>query len=360
MEQEVRLCSAGGELGGLSGSPGRIARFNGSPRQATPKCTPISRENFADSPDYFTAGPDLARPRQVSETNPFQKDYAWGRSELIEYTNRDGDRLQGALFYPAGYQAGKQYPMLVYIYEKRSQEVHDYVVPTERREYNISVFTGRGYFVLRPDIVFRAREPGASALDCITSAVKKVLESGMIDPSRLGLVGHSWGGYETSFVSTRSDLFAAAVAGAPLTNFFSMYGSIFWNTGVPETEHFEVGQERMEVPFLGGCGPLSSVTPPFLESRTSRRPCSWPSATRTARWIGTRASRCTTRRAAPGSSSSLLVYPGENHHNRRKPNQIDYHRRVLEWFDHYLQGAEAPKWISEGVPYLEQQKEKKE
>ena len=211
-------------------------------------------ENFADSPDYFTAGPGLARPRQVSETNPFQKDYAWGESELIEYTNHDGDRLQGALFYPAGYQAGKQYPMLVYIYEKLSQEVHDYFVPTERREYNISVFTGRGYFVLRPDIVFRAREPGASALDCITSAVKKVLESGMIDPSRLGLVGHSWGGYETSFVSTRSDLFAAAVAGAPLTNFFSMYGSIFWNTGVPETEHFEVGQERMEVPFWEDVG----------------------------------------------------------------------------------------------------------
>ena len=316
-------------------------------------------ETFADSPDYFTAGPDLARPRQVSETNPFQKDYAWGESELIEYTNHDGDRLQGALFYPAGYQAGKQYPMLVYIYEKLSQEVHDYVVPTERREYNISVFTGRGYFVLRPDIVFRAREPGASALDCITSAVKKVLESGMIDPSRLGLIGHSWGGYETSFVSTRSDLFAAAVAGAPLNNFFSMYGSIFWNTGIPETEHFEVGQERMEVPFWEDVDAFIRNSPIFgIQNLKTPLLMAFGDKDGSVDWHQGIEMYNAARRA--GKQFVLLVYPGENHHNLRKPNQIDYHRRVLEWFDHYLQGAEAPKWITEGVPYLEQQKEKKE
>ena len=316
-------------------------------------------ENFADSPDYFTAGSDLARPRQVSETNPFQKDYAWGRSELIEYTNHEGDRLQGALFYPAGYQAGKQYPMLVYIYEKRSQDVHNYVVPTERDEYNISVFTGRGYFVLRPDIVFRARDPGTSALDCITSAVNKVLESGMVGSSRLGLIGHSWGGYETSFVSTRSDLFAAAVAGAPLTNFFSMYGSIFWNTGAPETEHFEVGQERMEVPFWEDVDAFIRNSPIFgIQNLKTPLLMSFGDKDGSVDWHQGIEMYNAARRV--GKQLVLLVYPGENHHNIRKPNQIDYHRRILEWFDHYLQGAEAPKWITEGVPYLEQQKEKKE
>ena len=69
---------------------------------------------------------------------------------------------------------------------------------------------------------------------------------------------------------------------------------------------------------------------------------------------------CAPRQRRAGKQFVLLVYPGENHHVRRKPNEIDYHRRILEWFDHYLRGAEAPKWITEGVPYLEQQKEKKD
>ena len=87
-----------------------------------------------------------------------------------------------------------------------------------------------------PDIVFRARDPGMSVLECVTAATKKVLESGMIDAKRVGLIGHSWGGFGTSFVLTQTDLFAAGVAGGPLTNLVSSYGEIYWNSGGPETE----------------------------------------------------------------------------------------------------------------------------
>jgi dipeptidyl aminopeptidase/acylaminoacyl peptidase len=47
----------------------------------------------------------------------------------------------------------------------------------------------------------------------------------------------------------------------------------------------------------------------------------------------------------------MLVYPGENHSLGRKPNQIDLHRRIMQWFNHYLQGAPAPAWITEGTPH---------
>ncbi len=181
----------------------------------------------------------------------------------------------------------------------------------------------------------------------------------MIDPSRLGLIGHSWGGYETSFVSTRSDLFAAAVAGAPLNNFFSMYGSIFWNTGIPETEHFEVGQERMEVPFWEDVDAFIRNSPIFgIQNLKTPLLMAFGDKDGSVDWHQGIEMYNAARRA--GKQFVLLVYPGENHHVLRKPNQIDYHRRILEWFDHYLRGAEAPKWITEGVPYLEQQKEKKE
>ena len=315
-------------------------------------------QDFDDSPDYFVGGPNLADRSQVTETNPFQADYHWGKSELIEYRNSQGDRLQGALFYPADYQPGRQYPMVVYVYEKRSQFVHRYAVPSERSTYNTSVFTTQGYFVLQPDVVFRFREPGASALDCITSGVERVLETGMIDRNRVGLVGHSWGGYETAFLVTQTDLSAAAVAGAPLTNFFSMYGSVFWNTGIPETGHFEVGQERMEVPFWEDVdayvrnSPLFSIqnmnTPLLMEFGDKDGSVDWHQGIEmynAARRLG--------------KEMVLLVYPGENHSVRKKENQIDYHHRILDWFGHKLQGEKPAKWITEGVGHLEREEELK-
>src|SRR5205823_3726187 len=129
-----------------------------------------------------------------------------------------------------------------------SQGFHQWVAPTERSTYNTSVFSQNGYFVLRPDIVFRFRDPGYSGLDCVTSAVKAALATGMIDPKRVGNMGHSWGGYQSAYYAVHGgDVFAASIAGAPLTDFISMYGYSSGNNGSPETGHFEVSQERMEV-----------------------------------------------------------------------------------------------------------------
>ena len=152
----------------------------------------FTEEDYDDSPDLFATGADLGSPRQVSQTNPFQKDYLWGRSELVNYTSADGKALQGVLIYPAGYQPGKTYPMIVYIYERLSDQLHSYTVPSERRPYNASVFSAEGYFVFMPDIVYRAQNPGLSAVDCVVPAVKTVLAGGKVDPKKVGIVGHSW------------------------------------------------------------------------------------------------------------------------------------------------------------------------
>jgi dipeptidyl aminopeptidase/acylaminoacyl peptidase len=305
-------------------------------------------EGFDDSPDWFVGGPRLADARQVTATNTFQRDYAWGRSELIDFRNDHGRDLQAALFYPADFEPGRQYPMIVYFYEITSNTLHNYTVPSERTAYNPTVFTQNGYFVLRPDIVYRDRDPGVSAVAALVPAVEKVLETGMVDRERVGIIGHSWGAYQTAFAVTQTDLFRAAVAGAPLTNLISMYLSIYWNTGGTDARIFEIDQGRMEVPFWVDLESYIRNSPVFhIESMNTPLLVAFGDKDGAVEFNQGIELYNAARRA--GKDMVLLVYEGENHSLSRRPNQLDYHRRINEWFGHYLKGEPAADWITQGV-----------
>jgi dipeptidyl aminopeptidase/acylaminoacyl peptidase len=314
-------------------------------------------QRYDDSPDIYVGGADLKKAKQVTATNPFQKDYAWGRSDLIEYTTDKGRRLQGALFYPAGYEKGRTYPMIVYNYELLSQNVHRYVAPSDRSYYNISVFTTQGYFVLEPDIVFRPRQPGWSVVECITAGVKKVIEMGIVDPKRIGIVGHSMGGFNTSFVATHTNgIFAAAVAGAPIADLVSYYGDHHWGSGIAETDHIETGQERMEVALYDDFQAYvdnsavykvhNMTTPLLLEHGDSDGIIAWYQSIMLYN-IARRAKK----------NVVMLGYIGEDHGLRKKENQRDYQKRILAWFGHYLKGEPAEDWITKGKSFLEREAE---
>ncbi len=314
--------------------------------------------DFDDSPDAFVGNLDHRKMRQVSKTNPFQSEFFWGHSELVDYTNDHGKALQGALFYPANYQPGKQYPMIVYIYETRSQTVHSYYTPSERSPYNTAVFSAEGYFVFQPDIVYRAQNPGLSAKECVIPAVKRVLQTGMVDPKRIGLVGHSWGGYQTAFLSTQTDLFAALVAGAPLTNMMSMSMSIYWNSGQTDAWIFHESQGRMDRPFWKDVDTYMANSAIFnIENLNKPLLVAFGDEDGAVDWQQGIEMYNAARLAQ--KPMVMLVYPGENHGLAKKPNQVDYHYRILEWFGHYLKGEEAPPWILEGQTYLDRQKEVK-
>jgi dipeptidyl aminopeptidase/acylaminoacyl peptidase len=312
-------------------------------------------QRFDDSPDVFVAGPDLSGGRQVTATNPFQDQYAWGRAEVVDFTSRTGVDLQATLLYPAGYEAGRRYPMIVYTYERLSDGLHRYIVPTERSYYNFQVWTQRGYFVLQPDIVYRPREPGVSAVDAVVPAVQRIVNLGMVDPDRVGLVGHSWGGYQATYIPTRTDIFAASVAGAPLTNFLSMMGAVHWRPGLPETGHWETGQARMDVPYWEDFEAHVRNSPAaHIEDLSTPMLMMFGDEDGTVDFRQGVEFYNYARRA--GKEFVLLVYPGADHGLRREENQIDYHRRILEWFGHYLQDEPAPEWMSDGLSWLEQKK----
>ncbi|CAN5663520.1 prolyl oligopeptidase family serine peptidase [soil metagenome] len=313
-------------------------------------------EAFDESPNWYVGGPGLADARRVTDTNAFQKDYAWGRSELIDFTNTQGRELQAALHYPANYEPGRRYPMVVYYYEITSNQIHSYSVPSLTSPYNPTVFTQNGYFVLRPDIVYRGRNPGVSAVEALIPAVDRVIEMGMVDGDRVGLVGHSWGGYQTAFTVTQTDRFRAAVAGAPLTNLISMYLSIYWNSGSTDARIFEISQGRMEVPFWEDTESYIRNSPVFhIERMNTPLLVAFGDKDGAVEFNQGVEMYNAARRA--GKDMVLLVYEGENHSLARKPNQLDYHRRIQEWFGHYLKDEPAPEWMVKGVNHIARQRE---
>ncbi len=313
-------------------------------------------QRFDDSPDIFTTDAGMQSVRQVTATNSFQDDYLWGHSELVDYTSQNGDELQGALFYPADYEPGKQYPMIVYIYEMRSQVLHNYSTPSETNPYNPAVFTAEGYFVYQPDIVYRAQNPGVSAVECVVPAVEKVLETGMIDEDRVGLIGHSWGAYQTAFIVTQTDLFAAGVAGAPLTNMMSMSMSIYWNSGQTDAWIFHESQGRMDRPFWQDVDTYIKNSPIFnIDDMNTPLMIAFGDDDGAVDFNQGVEMYNAARLA--GKQFIMLVYPGENHSLRREENQVDYHYRILEWFSHYLRGEEAESWITDGLSWRERQEQ---
>jgi dipeptidyl aminopeptidase/acylaminoacyl peptidase len=308
-----------------------------------------------DSPDLFVGGPELASAKQVTESNAFLSKYGWTRNELVDYSITRGKQkiaLQGILSYPANYEPGKKYPMVVYLYEKLSDGLHRFVAPTERDYYNGATLTQNGYFYFQPDIVFAPGEPGVSVVECVTAAVNKVVSMGAVDAAKIGVMGHSWGGFDTMYLATHTKIFAAAVSGAGIADLISNYGNGHWSSGIAETDHIETGQQRMVVPLYDDLdryvrnsaifGISTMTTPLLLEAGDSDGTVFWHQSVELYN-IARRAKK----------NVVMLVYNGEDHGLRQKKNQVDYQHRIHEWFDHYLKGDTAPTWITNGVPAIQ-------
>ena len=317
-------------------------------------------QTYADSPDLYVSEGGLSAGRQVTNTNAFQRDYAWGRSEIVEYQaekTAGNRRMQGALYYPAGYVAGKQYPMIVYMYETLSDGVHRYVAPSSTSYYNTSVFTTQGYFVFQPDIVFRPREPGISVVECVRPAVAAVVAKGLVDPKRVGIIGHSWGGFDTAYLATNTQgVFAAGVAGAAITNLISNYGNGHWSAGILETDHIETGQQRMEVPLYEDLNAYIRNSAVFnIHNMTVPTLVEVGNVDGTVHWYQGLEFYSIARRA--GKNVVMIEYANEDHGLAQRRNQQDYQQRILQWFGHYLKGEPAKEWISTGQTVIDRQDE---
>ncbi len=310
------------------------------------------KETSTQAPQIFVTDATLTAGRMIVDMAPEAESLAWSSgARLIDFKNDKGERLQASLYLPANYEEGKQYPTLVYIYERLTQGHYQYGRPTANG-FNRQAYTSNGYAVLQPDIKYYINDPGMSAAWTLPAAVKAAVATGIVDPKRVGLHGHSWGGYQTAFSITQSDTFAAAVAGAPLTDMISMYSIVYKNSGGTNGAIFESSQGRFT------SGPWDN-----WEAYTRNSPVAFAKNVKTPLVIlhndqdgavdftqGIEYFNTLRRLDKP---VVLLEYPGENHGLARPANQQDYTVRMKEFFDHFLKDAPAPDWWKNGVPSLE-------
>jgi len=311
----------------------------------------FTRETYKEPPHYQLANAQLKASTQLTEDLRQVEDVLWSEgSILIDYESDKGDKLQGSLHLPSNYEAGKTYPTIVYIYERMSQGHHRYGNPSVR--FNKSVYTSNGYAVLMPDIEYQLNDPGMSAVWCLVPAVEAALDTGAVDRHRIGLHGHSWGGYQTSFVITQTNLFRAAIAGAPLTNMISMYSSVYWNVGYANQPIFESSQGRFEGGYWDHLDAYQRNSPVYF-ARNVNTPLLLLHNDQDGAvdWNQGIEYYNTLRRL--DRPVVMLQYKGENHGLAKMENRKDYFLRMKEFWDHHLKGEEAPDWWREGVKHLD-------
>ena len=327
----------------------------------------FTMESFTECPDYYIADADFTNLRRITDANPQQVDYLWGHTVLLDYTNKDGVRLQGALAIPDSRKGDERMPMLVSFYEKSAHYVNKYSRPAYAYSSwsHLMELVSKGYMMLFPDVHFRVGSTMEDMLECVEAAVDKAVELGYADPEHIGLMGHSFSGAGAIYISARSKKFAAVSAGAGAVDpsgFHQLWGySADRKTGSGVSAHqYEIyGQGRMgALPIEDFEAYRSGAFIDYVPQMTTPLLLMQGEADDTVAWI--EAIGIYNAMRFNGKKIILLSYPGEGHSLEKRVNRIDFTKRMIEYFDHYLKDKPAADWITNGVPFLEKESSKTE
>jgi dipeptidyl aminopeptidase/acylaminoacyl peptidase len=176
-----------------------------------------------------------------------------------------------------------------------------------------------------------------------------MIESGLINPKKIALMGHSFGGYETAFIANHSQLFATAIPSGAILDLTSFYLTVGWNTTKPDMWRFASEELRMghKTPFANRSdfdrnAPLASIEklniPLLLWSGKQDTQVDWRQSVEYYLAL---------RRL--GKKNSMLLYPKENHVLSNPINQKDLSERILQWLDYYLKDDKTAAWIANGI-----------
>jgi len=312
-----------------------------------------SREKYDEYPNVWMAD-DIGfdDTERITDLHlNLHDEYNWGTAELIEWKGLDdGQTIRGAVIKPDNYDPDKKYPVLIYYYRFFSQRAYEFNSITNDDRPTLPQWVSDDYVVFLPDIRFEVGTPGFSSTKSLVPGVNKLIEMGIADPDKLGLHGHSWSGYQTAFMVTQTDIFDAAIAGAPVSNMTSAYSGIRWGSGLARQFQYEQTQSRIGGSLWEYPERYIENSPVFYADRINTPMLMMFGDEDTAvPWYQGIEMYLAMRRL--DKDAIFLQYRGEPHHLQEYGNRLDYAIKMKEYFDHYLRGAPAPKWITDGVPY---------
>ncbi len=319
----------------------------------------FTSSTFAEYPDYYATDMTFHDVRRVTDINPRKREFNWGKSELVTYKSLDGVELSGILVKPENFDSAKKYPMIVYIYERLSDNLHQFRMPSAGTSINPTYYASNGYLVFMPDIAYTVGSPGQSALKCVLPAIQAVVDKGCVNEQAIGIQGHSWGGYQIAYLVTQTNRFKAAASGAPVSDMVSAYGGIRWGTGLPREFQYERTQSRIGATLWQAPMKYIENSPIFMADRVQTPLMILHNDQDDAvPWYQGIEYYLALRRL--GKECYLFNYNGELHGLRKKATQRDYTLRMQQFFDHHLKGAPTPDWMAKGIPFAERDKEKEQ
>jgi dipeptidyl aminopeptidase/acylaminoacyl peptidase len=333
---------------------GKIISLVGGLRQIS-RLEMISNTEYAYVSESFSTPPSIKyREKGIKETtvfqsNPHYKKYSWGTSEMIHY-EVNGRQLNGALYYPAGFDPSVKYPMIVYIYDTVSRGVFLYKNPSQYDflGFNLTHYTLNGYVVLLADIAYGAGSPGIDATNCVSAAVDKVFKMGFVDARKIGLIGHSFGAYETNFIITNTNIFAAAVSGSGVSDNIAHYFTYNKDQSRAEGWRYERQQYRMGKSIYEAQSDYIRNSPVLQASSITTPSLTWAGGQdRNVKPEQSLIFYLALRRLA--KKHIRLVYPDEGHSISKQKNKLDLNNRINDWFDYFLKGKNNIEWISKGM-----------
>ncbi len=317
---------------------------------------------YRDYPDLYISDLKFEKTVKVSAINPQQSQFRWASVDLVEWKNSDGMELQGMLYTPDDLDTSKKHPMIIYYYEKYSESLHSYSIPRASfSTVNKSMYPSNGYILFIPDIVYKDGHPGKSGLDCVMSGVDMLLENySYINEEKIGIQGQSWGGYQSVYFITQTNRFAAAMAGAPVSNMTSAYGGIRWSSGVSRMMQYETGQSRIGGTLWDSFDLYIENSPVFFADRIET-PLLMMHNDEDGAVPWTQGIEMMVAMRRLQKPAWMLVYNGDSHNLSAGNwgNRMDLTIRMKQFFDHYLMDKPMPRWMKEGISAKEKGKDYK-
>lgn len=318
----------------------------------------FSKQSFDTYPDIFLSDIKNYGQKRLTNINPQQKDFNWGTVELTKWKTFSGKETEGLIYKPENFDPAKKYPLLVYFYETHTGNKNRYNIPAPSASIiNISYCVSNEYIVFVPDIRYQTGQPGEDAYDYIISGTEMMEKKGYIDTNRMALQGQSWGGYQTAYLITRTGKkFRAALAGAPVANMTSAYGGIRWKAGINRSMQYENGQSRLGVTMWENRDAYIKNSPLFFADKIETPLLIMNNDNDGAvPWYQGIEFYIALRRLR--KPVWMLVYNGEEHNLMKIWNREDFTIRMMQFFDHYLKGKPAPKWMTEGIDQYQKKQE---